>query len=309
MDENDSALTAIETAEERYKNFRIEELGETAGSLVSKEWDHSILPALRTRAVSSQSTPEQYQKMWERGWQVTEQLFDALHSNSYVYTQVHTNQRPTVFWDHQALNLLRTDDPTRGFDIDKDELLSAATVYLSHPAIRTNRLDWLFLDTIVFQELDRYGAHVFTERAGTGVNLAAAFANHSLGRFYIFKVLFWVLGLALIYVAPAAVVYYLYTNEHSTAAAVIAGLWVLFLAFVLVTYPIRRRIRRKAAKLLQHLADLYRLLADSTISPRKLKESLDVAAAAGVVLDGAVFTIVDRLIARDATAFIPTEKG
>jgi hypothetical protein len=61
--------------------------------------------------------------------------------------------------------------------------------------------------------------------------------------------------------------------------------------------------------LLQHLIDLYRILADNTISPRKLKESLDAAAAAGVVLDGAVFAIVDRLIALDSTAFVPANVG
>ena len=56
----------------------------------------------------------------------------------------------------------------------------------------------------------------------------------------------------------------------------------------------------------QQLRDLYGILGDITISPRKLKESLDKAVAVGVSLDGAVFTIVDRAIARDPTAFIPS---
>ena len=52
---------------------------------------------------------------------------------------------------------------------------------------------------------------------------------------------------------------------------------------------------------------MYHILGTDTISPRKLKESLDKGAEAGVVLDGAVYTIVDRMIARDPTAFIPTQ--
>jgi hypothetical protein len=47
------------------------------------------------------------------------------------------------------------------------------------------------------------------------------------------------------------------------------------------------------------------MLGEKTISPRKLREELDSAAAAGVVFDSAVFTIVDRIVARDPTAFFP----
>ena len=64
-------------------------------------------------------------------------------------------------------------------------------------------------------------------------------------------------------------------------------------------------MRRKAAKRLQHLQELYRMLGEDTISPRKLKQELDAATTDGVALNGAVFTIVDRMITRDPTAFIP----
>jgi hypothetical protein len=88
-----------------------------------------------------------------------------------------------------------------------------------------------------------------------------------------------------------------------------AGMWLIALALQAISYPARRRARRKAAALLQYLIDLYSILGGNTVSPRKLRETLDTAAAAGVVLDGAVFTIVDRLTALDPTAFIPTNVG
>jgi hypothetical protein len=46
------------------------------------------------------------------------------------------------------------------------------------------------------------------------------------------------------------------------------------------------------------------MLADRIISPRKLREKLDLAAADGIVVDGAVTAIVDRMVARDPAAFI-----
>jgi len=104
-------------------------------------------------------------------------------------------------------------------------------------------------------------------------------------------------------------VYYLASRDHGTAALVVGGIWALLFVWAVVTYPIRWRARRKSGKLLHHLIDLYRLLGDETISPRKLKETLDTATASGVVLDGAVFTIVDRLLVRDPTAFIPNRVG
>ncbi len=110
-------------------------------------------------------------------------------------------------------------------------------------------------------------------------------------------------------VAPIWFVYYLASRDHGTAALVVGGIWALLFVWAVVTYPIRWRARRKSGKLLHHLIDLYRLLGDETISPRKLKETLDTATASGVVLDGAVFTIVDRLLVRDPTAFIPNRVG
>ncbi|WP_321884721.1 hypothetical protein [Paraburkholderia bannensis] len=68
-------------------------------------------------------------------------------------------------------------------------------------------------------------------------------------------------------------------------------------------------MRRKNKALLARMLDLYRILGDSTISPRLLKDALDRAAEEGVVLDGAVFSIVDRIIVKDATAFVPNQIG
>jgi hypothetical protein len=86
-------------------------------------------------------------------------------------------EEPSCYWIHRTLDLFRTNDDTRGIAIDKAEMLSAAAIYLSHPEIRTNRFDWMFLDSIAFAELDAFAEYVFTTRGGTGGNLAAAFAN------------------------------------------------------------------------------------------------------------------------------------
>ena len=275
-------------------------------AIVRAEWEQYLLPALRDQAIQSRSTNIQYAATLSAAWPLATGLFDALHVKAYVPGK---GEEARYFWRHQEFDLFRTNDFTRGFAIDKAELLGCAATYLSQPDIRICRFDWLFLDAIVFAELDAYGFHVFNSRGGTGANWAAIFSNRNPVRYYGLSIVFWILGVLFSIVAPLSFVYYLGTSDHDTAALVVGGIWALLFVWTVVTYPIRWRARRKSGKLLQHLIDLYRLLGDETISPRNLKGTLDTATAAGVVLDGAVFTIVDRLLARDPTGFIPNRMG
>jgi hypothetical protein len=277
------------------------DVSETALSFVSREFNDSILPSLKATAKREKYTADQYKSMWMWAWSVTHRLFDAMHS--YATDE---KEKPRYFWHHQRFDVFHTHDRTRGIDITKDELLSVAATYLGHPEIRTNKMDWLFLDTIVFQELEAYGEQVFSTKAGTGTNWAAVFAQSSQAKYYGFQILFSLIGFGLNFLLLPVTAYYLAVHDHLNWAMTTAGMWLLSLALQAISYPARRRARRKAAALLQHLIDLYGILGNNTVSPRKLKETLDAAAGAGVVLDGAVFTIVDRLIVRDPTAFIPT---
>ena len=288
--------------EKEFKEKRIPEVESTGRSIPREEWEYNIVPALRARAERSDTTPDQYREQLYQSWKVTDQLFYSLHCN---YPHPEDNEKASGFWHHRSFDPFRAHDRTRGIAIDKDSLLGTAAHYLSHPTIQVDRVDWILLDSIVFTELEAYAHHVLASRAGTGVNWAFAFADHSATQYYALSVLFWVLGLLWNFAAAPVTAYYLYVGGHPSAALCVLALWVLYQGWRLVTYPIRWRIRRKARQLIQHLVDVYIILGDNTISPRKLKDTLDKAAAAGVVLDGAVFTVVDRIMARDPTAFIP----
>jgi hypothetical protein len=266
---------------------------------ISAEWEQ-YLRSVRNRVPSGD-------QIW-RVRQIVRDLFDALHCTA-LSSFAKEEERPRFYWHHQAFDLFRTEDATRGFDIDRGALLSVASNYLSKPEIRTDRLDWILLDAIVFHELDAYAHHVFTTRAGTGLNWAAAFSPRNQLQYFALSVLFWIVGILLRYAAPLALAYYLYIHEHPTGAIVTVGIWALLAIWRAATAPFRWRARRRARKLLQHLGDLYAVLGSNTISPTLWKKMLEAAVADGVVLDGAVFTIIDRAIARDATAFLPHQPG
>ncbi len=299
MDEND--LNQIDESLREHWDKEVD----SVFALTSPAWEGSILPALKANALGKNSTKEDFHDQWIRAKRLTIDLFKALHHNALDPCE----NEPRYFWQHQKFDLLRANDFTRGIAIDKEQLINVAAEYLSHPKIRSNKFDWLLLDALVFAELDAYSYHVVNTNAGTGINWAAMFAGKSHPKYYVLLFLFRGLGIALRYFVPTAIAYFLMIKGYGILAAVIAGGWALYLVFLLIGFPIRWRARKKASALLRYLADLYGILGDGTISPRRLKETLDKAAAEGVVLDGAVFSLVDRMVARDATAFIPTQVG
>ncbi len=272
---------------------------------ISGEW-RRLLPNLRARALAGPMSEVEYRDLMSSAWGTVGELFQALHQNAWD-EELDVSKKPRGFWYHQELNIFRTEDDTRGFDINKSALSEVAARYLQLPTIQSNRLDWIFLDSIVLAEFEAFARDMLNTRAGTGMNWAAAFAGRSELKYYGFSFLFWIIGVTLAYALPIAVVYYLATKGHQTGAIVFFSIWALFTLWKLVTYPFRFRARRKARKLLEHLFNLYRALGENTISPTQWRKMLDAATTDGVVLDGATFTIIDRAIARDATAFIPAQ--
>jgi hypothetical protein len=272
---------------------------------IEREWNFSILPALRASTHRSGVTAKQYENAWCGAWYVTHQLFHALHSNAHI---VPKERNPHLsFWCHQPIEFFRNQYLMRGISIDKDALLRTAAFYLGHPESRTNWLDWIFLDALVLTEVIATSDYAIETLGGIPAFLASQFAHSDMAKYSRLKVQYWLAGFAINYVAWPAVVYELFVHERRTWALVTASLWGLFQAVRIVIGVSMRRDRRAATKLVKPLRNLYGILGATTISPRKLKEALDTAAAAGAVFDGAAFAIVDRIVATDATAFIPTQ--
>jgi len=275
-------------------------------ALISPVLEGTILPSIKANALINNSTKEELRDQCIRALRLIIALFKALHHNVFSLCE---NEEPHDLWHHQKYDFLRANDLTRGIAIDKAQLTNVAADYLSHPEIRNNKFDWMLLDAFVFAELDAYTYHVVNTGSGTGINWAAMFAGKSHPKYYGLQFLFVSLGISLRYLAMPAIAYFLMIKDYGTLATILAGGWLLYLAFLLFGFPKRWRARKKRAALLSYLADLYGMLGDGTISPRRFKETLDKVAAEGVVLDGAVFSLVDRMVARDATAFIPSQVG
>lgn len=274
----------------------------TQASFVMRQWADGVGEVRERALLRTDLTAQRYQDLLTRYLRVLQRLYEALHTN---YLSHKDKEAPQCFWERQPFHELRLKDATRGIDVDKSDLLNAAAFYLSEPDVRTNRLDWIVLDAIVFTELEAWGDYVFMRRADTEINWAATFADRRLGKYLLLTLVVSLVRIALRFVVWPVIAYYLFINGDETWAFVILGLWALYLVLRLLTLPSRFRARRKGVDRLRYLTELYGMLGERTISPRKLKETVERAAAAGVALDGSVFSIVDRIVARDPTAFIP----
>jgi len=250
--------------------------------------------------VLSDITAPNYEGVWMYAWLVMCRLFSALQPHAH-----NKGVKPEFFWEHQSIELLRGRYLTRRISIRKDRLLEVAALYLRLHKIRTNRLDWIFLDAFVLVDLVAISENLLYEVEGWGTQWAVRHASGSEFRYLWLKLLVRLAGIAFHFVAWPVATYCLFVNDHRMWALATAALWLLVQIFRIALGIERRRDRRTISKVQQHLEKLYRVLGEKTISPRKLREELDSAAAAGVIIDSAVFTIVDRIVAEDPTAFFP----
>ena len=271
--------------------------------LVQAEWESGVAD-LRARAiVRTEATPEAYRGILIRYWRVCERLFEALHSNWMMPSR---GEEPKDFWAHRSFNFLLVQKEKRGFDLYWGELIEVVAWYLDQPELRTDRLDWIFLDAIIFSYLDSLGRAFYVDGDDRPTNWAALYAEGSVGKYVALAPLVWLVRIALRFLLWPALGYYLYSSGYERSAGGIVALWALYLLLKLVTLPWVLRARGRKRKLLAYLGELYAVLGQRTISPRKLREKLDAGVSVGFTCDGAAFSIVDRMLARDPTTFIPS---
>jgi hypothetical protein len=263
---------------------------------LSRQWLFYALPALHDHALSQKElAEEQYEEQLHQSWDLTNLLYQSLHVN---WEQPAKGEEPKGFWEHRQFDALRLDDIKRGFAIYKEALEEQAALYLRHEEFRSDNLDWIFLDALVFSELEAFVHHASGE-----FNPALQYARGSKVRY---RLLVWVFRLVP-FLAPVGlpIVAFLLKSVYAVAAICVMAYWLIDLVYRACTSPPRWRAKRAAIKAISHLSGIYAVLGQLTISTRHLRQLLDSATADGVVFPEAVYAIVDRSIAYGLTAQFP----
>ena len=208
-----------------------------------------------------------------------------------------------ILWQHQTLNLFETNDEVLGVNLQ--DLKATAASYVSEPFLQNNLFDWCLLDALIATETKSFMSTLMVTCFGTTmVNYAYVFCGGNVFAYYALRTLFWIVDILLSFVGPFVGGFYLLANNHEYWGG---GLLVLFAWTVLarlIFLPKRWRAKKRSTKLLEKMLAIYQQLEGDTMSPRLFKEALDEGAHDGIVLDGAVFAIADRMYERDPSAFV-----
>jgi hypothetical protein len=265
-----------------------------AEEIVRGEWERHLLPALRLGAKRSQLPFDAYRARLRAAAIFLKNLYPALHAGS-------ARERPADFWRHQVdFNPLHADAGTRRFRIDRGALLASAADYLGKPELRTHRLDWIFMDALMFRALDDYNRQMFHSFGGAGDNWSAGMAGSSGATYVALRVFFWVLRIFFGVALPFVLVRFLMNMDADGLYELVIAVWALAWGAWLFRWRKRRGAQTAYRERLQKMLAAYGLLGQSSISPAELKARLGAFTEAGVVLDGALFAIVDLVAARGA---------
>ena len=181
--------------------------------------------------------------------------------------------------------------PWLGSNVGKPDLQAAAVEYLGHPEVRTAELDGTLLGAVVSKEASALGSDMLNYLRYARVIEA--------------------LGYVGVYLAMPSLVYLLYVSEHSTLATLACVGGLIAVAVHVVAAPYRCQDRARAHVLLQRSYDLSAVLGRQPVLTQALKAALDRASAAGMVFDGWILELLQRVAASDerATAGQPFGAG
>jgi hypothetical protein len=204
-------------------------------------------------------------------------------------------------WQHKIIDPF--DDSNE--KIDGEELKDLAASYVASRSAQNNYLDWCFLDALIFLETTSFLREMMLTRFGTALNNPAfVVSGRSQILYVILKPLFWFIGFAVNYIATLVGGIYFILNDHQYWGWGLIALFGWTIIAAVLFLPKRWKIKKQNMQLLEKMLATYRQLDGATISPRRLKEAADDAARSGVVFDGAVFAIIDRMFERDPSTFV-----
>lgn len=186
-------------------------------------------------------------------------------------------------------------------------LLDAATAhYLERPWLQVNRLDWYIINGFLSDEILRAMEAIKSGAATGQINFAYLLSG---GKY--FGTIYWRVGLGfakfvaswILLPAIAGFAYYLGHNDAAKWILVLFGILVVLRIILLPSRLVRRRARRRKAAewedKLMRLTQIKQSCEANTLNPTRLRERIAEAERGETLVSPAVYSILDRAIARD----------
>ncbi|MGH9956801.1 MAG: hypothetical protein ACREBC_06680 [Pyrinomonadaceae bacterium] len=266
---------------------------------------------VRERSLSEQLDPSVYDDRLYKLLDFLSELRSAL--NHYSVHAPDEKQNEQRVWyhraDHQITGLRKKDDEP---EIYRESLLEAAVTYLANPWLQQDRIDWIFVDALVFAEISAYRESILTGQALGKTNWAYIVTGGDVEKIYWFQVKKALGFCALRYIAPPPIVFALYYFQYETASLIAGAVYAVYLFLHAVLWPLRyrkRKLERKALQehtdRLQKMINAYYYCKPPIVSLATFRTYLSKAVEAGAIFDGALFSVLKRIEAARGEAFMP----
>jgi len=311
FDENLKDEETYNDVEKDFQDASSEELKKIRLSRRASGW--SIFKIVRERSLKENLSAFEYrQRLGD-----VEEFLNEVHST--FRGQIFTNNHE--IWQHQEFDLNMTLKTQKSI-IEKDGfssglvgyymLVQLVEFYLARPWMQINTLDWVFLDCLIFLEIES-----FLETVKTGQIVGRIFWTYHMARGNLVEMAWWELGWRvgiwiLRYPLPLGILGSLKYLDYEQAFIGMAVVYSVYIISRLLLWPSRFFKQKDLQKKLKeaenkgrHMTSIYWYCSPPVLSPRVLKEALEKGREAGVYFGGATYVLLDRILAKNPSQFLP----
>ena len=204
-------------------------------------------------------------------------------------------------------------------NIDQKAVAETYVRYLRARWLENSAIEWIFLDALIFAEIVAYGEEVKKQLPGKGGALAALFAYEAargnVYKMFLQQTKWYLVKLSLkilfFFGVPALAGYYAYTSGYEVEA-IVGGLGYLALVILYWLYKTirgwfikpKKTPAEESLERYRTMLGVYFSLKGPVVSPNLVKQEIMKAYEKGAGWDGAVYSLLDRAIARDPTTWL-----
>lgn len=189
--------------------------------------------------------------------------------------------------------------------VDTSLLEKATAAYLERPWMQLNYLDWCVLNGYIVDDLARLGGGIRSPEPAGRVDWSYLFSSGDVPKQIFWQTAFGVSKFLIRWLLMPFAIAAIYYLESREVGIWMAALYTVYLVVHLAFAPTGGSNRNALLKFLdsrKRLDDLTRIYRNSSadvIHPSRLRDLIDSAVAGGAVFKPAVYSILDRAIARD----------
>lgn len=212
---------------------------------------------------------------------------------------------------HHNVNT-RPDNWTHCSPVGASRLVQATASYLEKPWLQHNFIDWAIINASLFNEFVSLNDDLKSGLLLGKINWAYLIAGEVFEKQVLWEVGLALLGFLVRWIVPPAAVIALLILDYKKAAAILGGLWAIYVLLRFVGLIVgwgERRVQRtqvkKNTEMLDALIAVWLFTNSDVINPKRLREILVEADQRGVGfgVPAVVYSLVDRAIERDPAVF------